>query len=522
MHGASRLSVPGGVDQSPPTLACIVRKEDYQVHKSFVILLAAFIPMAATHSILMAQTVIRLDTVYTPQGYVDGPLVASIFIPDSAYARGIGVVLGHYMTGDRLTAKVWCDTLAARGYLAMTIDYSDIGSVPNGVYPKPVRAFKIAVEFLRRNAGRFGIKTNKIVGFGQSQGSLVWGQTIIWDNDDAYFRTDSTIDDHLNAAILLYGAYDISHFDLTWEENAVAAYFSPDPSLRTTKGQCIANTANIRTPLLLIHGTADVTLDVSQSRRLLDSLLSHGRPCELVEYNAGHGFDIIAGGPFTAGGLAAKDAALDYLGRVLSPGPKGIVSPASMDFGVVDSENFVDKTFFITNYSDDTLRISSIVSSDPSFTARPTTASIAPRQSLVDTVCFNPPSGDTIRAFIVVLSNGTLSPDTVRVSGIGSPLTYVRSNSSNTPLSYALGQNYPNPFNPSTKIGYRVQGSGYGVVTLKVYDIIGREVATLVNEKKAPGMYEVTFDGSGLASGVYFYRLEAGTFVQTKKLLLLR
>ncbi len=88
---------------------------------------------------------------------------------------------------------------------------------------------------------------------------------------------------------------------------------------------------------------------------------------------------------------------------------------------------------------------------------------------------------------------------------------------------FALEQNYPNPFNPSTVIGYRVEGMGDRVwVTLKVYDILGREVATLVNEVKQPGAYTVPFEGSNLASGVYFYRLSAGNFVQTKKLILLR
>jgi hypothetical protein len=88
------------------------------------------------------------------------------------------------------------------------------------------------------------------------------------------------------------------------------------------------------------------------------------------------------------------------------------------------------------------------------------------------------------------------------------------------PVGFALYQNYPNPFNPSTGIRYRVSGSG--IVTLKVYDVLGREVATLVNERKTPGSYSVRFDASGLASGVYFYRLQAGSFAETKKLLLLR
>jgi predicted GH43/DUF377 family glycosyl hydrolase len=95
------------------------------------------------------------------------------------------------------------------------------------------------------------------------------------------------------------------------------------------------------------------------------------------------------------------------------------------------------------------------------------------------------------------------------------------------PKRFVLAQNYPNPFNPVTNIGYSIggvgdQGLGASNVRLVVYDILGREVAVLVNERKAPGTYEVKFDGSGLASGVYFYRLTAGTLVQTRKMMLVR
>jgi hypothetical protein len=88
------------------------------------------------------------------------------------------------------------------------------------------------------------------------------------------------------------------------------------------------------------------------------------------------------------------------------------------------------------------------------------------------------------------------------------------------PLTYWLEQNYPNPFNPSTRISFSVRGSGF--VSLKVYDVLGREVRTLVNEDLQPGSYEVTFNADGLASGVYLYRLRAGTFTQTKRMVLLR
>lgn len=97
-----------------------------------------------------------------------------------------------------------------------------------------------------------------------------------------------------------------------------------------------------------------------------------------------------------------------------------------------------------------------------------------------------------------------------------------------TPQEFLLYQNYPNPFNPTTTIKFEIpkvkthRDASLQIVTLKVYDILGNEVATLVNEEKQPGVYEVQFDASSLASGMYLYKLQAGSFVQTKKMILLR
>ena len=85
------------------------------------------------------------------------------------------------------------------------------------------------------------------------------------------------------------------------------------------------------------------------------------------------------------------------------------------------------------------------------------------------------------------------------------------------PGEFQLFQNYPNPFNPSTTIAYELPKAS--IVQLTVYDILGRELKTLVNELKQAGRYEATFNASHLASGVYMYRLKAGSFVETKKLL---
>lgn len=90
----------------------------------------------------------------------------------------------------------------------------------------------------------------------------------------------------------------------------------------------------------------------------------------------------------------------------------------------------------------------------------------------------------------------------------------------NIPQSFQLYQNYPNPFNPETNIRFQI--ADFAFVSLKVYDVLGNEIATLVNVEKLAGNYKVEFDGTGLPSGIYFYQLWAGSFYQTKKMLLLK
>jgi hypothetical protein len=95
----------------------------------------------------------------------------------------------------------------------------------------------------------------------------------------------------------------------------------------------------------------------------------------------------------------------------------------------------------------------------------------------------------------------------------------------NTPSTFSLEQNFPNPFNPSTKIKFTIPQEVRGErrkLSLKVYDILGNEIASLVNEELTAGEYEVEFDGANLISGIYFYELKAGSFIQTKKMVLMK
>ncbi len=119
-------------------------------------------------------------------------------------------------------------------------------------------------------------------------------------------------------------------------------------------------------------------------------------------------------------------------------------------------------------------------------------------------------SGATIWA---VRSNGG-------ISRYGTPISGVTPISNETPVDYSVSQNYPNPFNPSTKINFALPKSG--LVTLKIYDITGKEVATLVNEVKNVGTYSVDFNASNLSSGMYFYKISVNGFSEVKKMSLIK
>ncbi len=132
--------------------------------------------------------------------------------------------------------------------------------------------------------------------------------------------------------------------------------------------------------------------------------------------------------------------------------------------------------------------------------------------------------GDTIDVAFVVAAGSNLEElrtsianARIRFEGI---LTFTHEEEPGVPLTFGLSQNYPNPFNPGTVISW--QSPVGSLQSLKVYDVLGREVAALVNEYKQAGTHSVEFNATGLPSGVYFYRLNAGSFSETKKMILLR
>ncbi len=99
-------------------------------------------------------------------------------------------------------------------------------------------------------------------------------------------------------------------------------------------------------------------------------------------------------------------------------------------------------------------------------------------------------------------------------------MTSVRLSSNELPLYFELSQNYPNPFNPTTTITFSLPVTGF--VSLKVFDPLGKEVAVVVSEELPAGTYSQKWDAAALASGVYFYQFQVGSFTETKKLVLLR
>lgn len=118
-----------------------------------------------------------------------------------------------------------------------------------------------------------------------------------------------------------------------------------------------------------------------------------------------------------------------------------------------------------------------------------------------------------------VFPNPVAHPGDTNVN-INLTLTDVKLVDSGIPKTFALSQNYPNPFNPSTKIEYEIPKTSF--VHLTVYNVIGQQVAELVNNEQSPGKYSVTFNGANVSSGIYFYRLQTGSFVKTNKMILLK
>jgi hypothetical protein len=190
--------------------------------------------------------------------------------------------------------------------------------------------------------------------------------------------------------------------------------------------------------------------------------------------------------------------------------------PTSIDFGRVRVGESADTTVEILYQGWAYLGLRRDGATDPSFAGVGNfSISCQGCGSMTDTLRFTPTSVGPAQGFLVYVSNNgtTVGTDTIWLAGTG-----VRS--LELPTRFALSYNFPNPFNPVTTLEFDVPVAS--LVSLKVFDLLGREVAVLANSIMEQGNYSTTFDGTGLASGVYLARMEAGKFVQVRKLLLLR
>jgi photosystem II stability/assembly factor-like uncharacterized protein len=123
--------------------------------------------------------------------------------------------------------------------------------------------------------------------------------------------------------------------------------------------------------------------------------------------------------------------------------------------------------------------------------------------------------GGSMTNLYAIRSNGVVSKKTISPPPLG-----INQVSQEIPEQFLLTQNYPNPFNPTTKIKFDISHQSYAKII--IYDVIGKEVRALINQQFSPGSYEIDFDGSSLPSGVYYYKLEAGSFTETRKMVLIK
>jgi len=201
------------------------------------------------------------------------------------------------------------------------------------------------------------------------------------------------------------------------------------------------------------------------------------------------------------------------------------VLPLKVDFDSTLSSTSTSNQIFIANSGSALLVVDSITISDSRFSLDLNNMSIESYSSKKALLQFHPDSIKNHSALLKVYSD--VGVKEIVITGIGKDNTVNVEDDILTPLVFALEQNYPNPFNPSTKIRFTIPNletvhATSLRTTLKVYDVLGTEVATLINEYKEVGNQEIEFNAAYLPSGVYFYRLQAGSFVETKKMILLK
>ena len=192
--------------------------------------------------------------------------------------------------------------------------------------------------------------------------------------------------------------------------------------------------------------------------------------------------------------------------------------PYKINFDSVSINDTTSHSMYIINSGNKSLTIDSITVSDGHFTLVNYLTQVEAYSAVKTLISFIPDSAQSYEAVVKVYSGGGFKQ--IELSGEGKNSTVNTVDESSLPARFSLSQNYPNPFNPVTIIRFSTAERQF--VSLRVYDVLGSEIATLISDVKNAGNYEISFDAVNIPSGVYFYKLQAGNFVETKKMMLLK
>jgi photosystem II stability/assembly factor-like uncharacterized protein len=199
------------------------------------------------------------------------------------------------------------------------------------------------------------------------------------------------------------------------------------------------------------------------------------------------------------------------------------VTATSMNFGNVNVGSDTTVNVRVFNTGTMALTIDSLSINNPVFSVVGITppVNVPVGDTLTIPVMFTPPDTIQYNGSLRIVGNDPFNPlRTVSLTGVGVGPVGITQYSSEIPTEYELSQNFPNPFNPSTQIKFAIPKNG--LVTLKIFDLLGREIATLVNETKEAGYYIVDFDASGFSSGMYFYKIESNGYSNVKKMMMIK
>lgn len=318
----------------------------------------------------------------------------------------------------------------------------------------------------------------------------------------------------------IYRSSDISNIIFSWNSPA-AVYYTNLPSNRTLAFSDF------------FENNQDITGTIPSGFGVLDTINTNGDSCDVysnifmdpmfADTSIG-GYHLTVGSPCIDAGDPFfpydPDNTITDMGRYFfNQGPIIAISDSLLDFGEVFIGQQNDLALIICNVGFDTLILNSIINQQPEFTHNwnPADSLILPGDSLTITVTFAPADTNLIIDTLLIENND--HPLQVQLSGKGKIVVEIE-DQSELPKVYALYPAYPNPFNPVTTIRFDLSKSGE--VHLIVYDILGRKVSTLVNKKMSAGRYAVQWNASEFASGVYYYRIQAGAFSKTRKLILMK